>query len=164
MAARSSLGRGTHATILGAQLLDESGNAVRHYTPGRSLRLEITLETDGTAHLSLEVFLLDALRQKLALASLHQFHGLTLPEQTGRFRTVLELPSLWLASGTYTLDLTTSLVNSNWDHYVEDVVEFNVVGSNPGGRSWDFKHSMGYGALAMPCVVPPTFLSDPCAR
>ncbi len=162
-AAKAALGRGTHTAILGARLLDESDSAVHHYTPGSSLRLEIRLETDGAASLSLEAFLLDAARHKLALASLHQFHGITLPQKAGRFRTVLELPPLWLASGTYTFDLTTSLVNSNWDHYVEDVLEFDVVSSNPGGQSWDFKHSMGYGAFAMPCVHRPQFLSEPSA-
>ena len=89
--------------------------------------MEISLETDGAPGLSLEAFLLDASRQKLALVSLHQFHGLTLPHKAGRFRTVLELPPSWLASGTYTFDVTTSVVNSNWDHYVEDLLEFEVV-------------------------------------
>jgi lipopolysaccharide transport system ATP-binding protein len=162
-AVKSSLGRGIHTSISGARLLNESDHAVRHYTPGGPLRLEITLETDGAASLSLEAFLLDAKRHKLALASLHQFHGLTLPKKMGRFRTVLELPPLWLASGKYTFDLTTSLVNSSWDHYVEDVLEFDVVGSNPGGQSWDFKNSLGYGAFAMPCIQAPQFLSEPCA-
>jgi len=154
---KSLLGRGSHTAILGARLLDESGNAVRHYTPGSALRLEVSLETDGAAGLSLEAFLLDATRQKLALASLHQFHGITLPDKPGRYCTVLDLSPLWLASGSYSFDLTTSLVNSNWDHYVEDALDFDVHASNPGQQSWDFKHSLGYGAFAMPCLRPPEF-------
>ena len=161
---KTSLGRGPHTAILGARLLDESGCAVRHYTPGSALRLEITLETDGTSSLSLEAFLLDATRHKLALASLHQFHGMTLPNKPGRYCTVLDLPPLWLASGTYSFDLTTSLVNSNWDHYVEDLLEFDVLASNPGGQSWDFKHGLGYGALAMLCVTPPQFAAESHAK
>jgi hypothetical protein len=44
------------------------------------LRLSI-VETDGSPRLSIEAFLLDSMNQKLAMASLHQFEGLTLPEQ-----------------------------------------------------------------------------------
>jgi len=158
-----SLGRGTHTAIGGVRLLNESDEAVGHYTPGKPLRLEVVLETDGSPALSLEAFLVDATHQRLAMASLHQFHGINLPETAGRYRVILELPPLWLASGTYSVDLTTSVVNTNWDHYVEDVLEFDVVSSNPCGRSWDFKHSMGYGAVAMPCVSPPEFLPESLA-
>ncbi len=156
---KTSVGRGLHTAILDARMLDELGHEVRHYTPGTPMRLEITLETDGTGSLSLEAFLLDATRNKLALASLHQFHGISLPRDAGKYRTVLELPPLWLASGTYTFDLTTSMVNANWDHYIEGVLEFDVLYSNPGGRSWDFRSSMGYGTFALPCVQPPQFRS-----
>ena len=141
--------------------MNAGGEAVEHYTPGTPMRLAITFETDGASSLSLEAFLVDAVHQKQALASLHQFHGITLPDRAGRYRTVLELPGQWLASGTYRFDLATSIVNADWDHYVEDVIDFDVIGSNPGGESWDFKQSMGYGAFAMPCVRPPQFVAEP---
>lgn len=157
----ASMGRGVHTTISSARLLNESGDAVGHYTPGTPLRLEVVLKTDGASSLSLEAFLVDAMRHKLGLASVHHFHGLTLPEKAGRYRTVLDLAPMWLASGTYTLDLTTSVVNSNWDHYVEDVLEFEVVSANPGGQAWDFRCNLGYGALAMPCVRCPEFFLEP---
>jgi lipopolysaccharide transport system ATP-binding protein len=158
---RRSWGRGTHTAITAARLLNAAGDAVQHYTPGAPMRLEVTFETDGASSLSLEAFLVDASHQKLALASLHQFHGVTLPDRAGRFRTVFDLAGLWLASGTYTFDLATSVVNSNWDHYVEDAVDFDVVGSNPGGEAWDFQQSMGYGAFAMPSVRRPEFVAEP---
>ena len=158
---RAFIGRGPHTTIVSARLLNDAGEAVDHYAPGTPLRLEVVVETDGASSLSLEAFLVDALRQRLAMASVHHFQGLTLPERPGRYRTVLELAPLWLASGAYTFDLTTSVVNSNWDHYVEDALEFDVVASNPGGQAWDFKHNLGYGALALPCVRPPTFIREP---
>jgi hypothetical protein len=153
-------GRGPHTALLSVRLLDSRGHAVRNYVPGDSLRLEVGLETDGSSGLSMEAFLMDGARQKLAMASLHHFHGITLPAAPGRYLTVLELPPLWLASGTYSFDLTTSLVNADWDHYVEDVLSFDVLASNPGGHSWDFKHSHGYGALALPCVCRPEFHVD----
>lgn len=156
---KASLGRGLHTAISRVRLLEESGDPVGHYTPGSPLRIEVVLETDGTSSLSLDIFLVDPAGQKLGLASVHHFHGLTLPEQAGRYRTVLALAPMWLASGTYSLDITTSVVNSNWDHYVADALEFDVVASNPGGHAWDFRHNLGYGALALPCLQQPEFVS-----
>jgi lipopolysaccharide transport system ATP-binding protein len=152
-----NLGRGHHTAILGAQLVDENGEPAQYYTPGSILQLEVILETDGSPSLSLEIFLVDAMRYRLALASLHQFHGITLPERQGRYRTVLTLPPIWLASGSYSIDVTTSVVNSNWDHYIEELLTFDVAFSNPGGQAFDFKHSYGFGALAMPLVTEPEF-------
>ena len=151
------VGGGPHTAILNARLLNESGVATSHYTPACPLRLEITLQTDGAANLSLEAFLFDGMRRSVAMASLHHFHGLTLPKRAGTFRTVLDLPPVWLGAGSYSFDLTTSVVNSNWDHYVEDALTFDVLSSNPGGQSWEFKQTSGYGALAMPCVCAPQF-------
>jgi lipopolysaccharide transport system ATP-binding protein len=155
--AAAVVGRGAHTALLGSRLLNEADTPIRNYTPGTPLRLEVTLETDGTASLSLEAFLLDATRHRLGLASLHQFHGGTLPNQAGRYRTVLELCPLWLASGDYSFDLTTSMVNTNWDHYAEGMLEFSVVYSNPTGQSWDFRQGMGFGALALVAQFAPVF-------
>lgn len=152
--------RGPHTAITSARLLSSAGEATDTYAPGTPLRLEVVFETDGTPRASLEAFLLDAMGQKLALASLYQFHGVTLPSRAGRFRTVLDLEPMWLASGSYSFDVTTSIVNSNWDHYVERLIEFDVTGSNPGSQAWDFRHSLGYGALAMPCARPPEFRAE----
>jgi hypothetical protein len=116
----------------------------------------VELETDGTGGLSLEVFLLDSIRNKIALASLHQFHGETLPTQTGRFRYQLELSPLWLASGRYFLDVCTSIVSIAWDHYVDGAVEIDVPFSNAGGQAWDFRQAFGYGVIALPLNAPAT--------
>jgi len=153
-------GRGPHTAVMRARLLNSAGEGTDIYQPGTPLRIEVVFETDGTPRASLEAFLIDAVGQKLALASLHQFHGVTLPSQRGRFRTVLDLEPMWLASGSYSFDVTTSIVNSNWDHYVEGLIQFDVTGSNPGGQAWDFRHSLGYGALAMSCARMPEFLAE----
>jgi len=157
LASPAPIGRGKHTAILGVRLLDETGEAVRNYSPGKPIRLEVTFETDGVSSLSLEAFLLDATRHKLGLVSLHHFHGVTLPESAGRYLTLLELEPMWLASGNYIFDVTTSVVNRNWDHYIEDALTFHVIYSNPCGHSWDFKHSFGFGALAMTARVAPKF-------
>jgi hypothetical protein len=152
-----SQGRGTHTSIRRVGLLDQKNKPARQYTPGTNFVLEIMFETDGTSSLSLEVFLLDANRTKLAIASTYQLQGITLPEQPGGYVCSLKLQPLWLASGRYSLDVTTSHVNHDWDHYVEDAATFEVIASNPLGLPWDFKHAHGYGAFAMLCAQAPDF-------
>ncbi|MEY4094590.1 MAG: hypothetical protein RLZZ53_1789 [Acidobacteriota bacterium] len=146
--------RGTHTAIVAVEVLDQAGARTTHYAPGSPLHVAVTVETDGASRLSIEVFLLDAMRQKLAMASLHQFEGLTLPQQPGRYRVVMDLQPGWLASGRYSLDVTTSVVNASWDHYLDDAATIDVVASNPGGQAWDFRHDYGYGAFAMPSRTP----------
>ena len=62
----------------------------------------------------------------------------------------MPLGPLHLAAGQYTVDVTTSIVNQNWDHYVEDAISFEVLFSNPAGLPFNFKQSYGYGAVALP--------------
>lgn len=153
----SPQGRGAHTSIKKVCLLDENNKPTRQYVPGSIFVLEITFETDGRSALSLEVFLLDASRTKLAMASTYQLHGINLPEQPGAYVCLLKLRPLWLASGSYSLDVATSHVNHAWDHQVDDAAIFEVSTSNPLGFPWDFKCAYGYGALAMLCAQPPDF-------
>ena len=152
-----SQGKGIYTSIRKVRLLDTNNKPAWQYTPGADFILEITFETDGTSSLSLEAFLLDANRTKLAIASTYQLQGITLPEQPGGYVCCLKLQPLWLASGRYSLDVTTSHVNYAWDHYVEDAATFEVISSNPLGLPWDFKHADGYGAFAMLCAQAPNF-------
>jgi lipopolysaccharide transport system ATP-binding protein len=158
------LGRGVHTRIREARLLNLAGEEIVNYVPGEALRLEVTFETDGSSRLSLEALLIDENRNKLALSSLHQFSALTLPTEVGVYRTILELAPIWPASGCYSFDITTSVVNATWDHYVEDLVTFDVTFSNPGGVAFDFKQSYGLGAFALPVVTMPIFQAVvPCS-
>jgi hypothetical protein len=138
-------------------LLNQGSQPVTHYTPGAPFIVEITFTTDGSSSLSLEAFLLDSSRSHLGLASLSQFQGLNLPSQPGRYICQLLLEPLWLAAGSYCLDVATSLINHGWDHCVENAVTFDVVACNPHGLSWNFKRAYGYGALAMVCAESPRF-------
>jgi lipopolysaccharide transport system ATP-binding protein len=159
--ARAPFGRGTHTAVRSVEIVDAAGAPAAHYTPGTPLRVSIVVDTDGAPRLSVELFLVDALAQKLAMASLHHFEGVTLPERPGRYRLAFEFQPVWLASGAYALDVTTSVVNSSWDHYVDRAASIDVVASNPGGRPWDFKHDFGYGALALPCLRAPEISVEP---
>ncbi len=151
------LGRGVHTRIREARLLNAAGEEIANYMPGEPLRLEVIFETDGSSRLSIEALLIGENRSKLAFASLHQFSGITLPTLAGCYRTILELAPIWPASGGYFFDITTSVVNSNWDHYVDELIRFDVTYSNPGGESWDLKQSLGYGSFALPTVSGAVF-------
>jgi hypothetical protein len=50
-----------------------------------------------------------------------------MPEQAGRFRLTIEMQPGWLASGSYSIDVTTSVVNSSWDHYVDHAATIEVM-------------------------------------
>src|SRR5262249_10165298 len=112
-------GRGKHTAIRDVRLVTGNNEVTTQYVPGEPLRLNLIVETDGTAGMSLELFLLDANRTKLGLLSTYQFHGQTLPSEKGVYSLALELSPLGLASGAYGIDVATSLVNIEWDHSVE---------------------------------------------
>lgn len=150
-------GGGVHATIRAVSLLDEAGKATHHYTPGSALRVRVVFETDGTPNLSLDIFLLDSAQTRVAVASTSQFHGATLPLAAGSYSCLLELAPLWLASGPYSFDVATSIINVNWDHYAEAAVAFTVNYCNPLGQPLDFKQSYGFGNLVMLATNPVAF-------
>jgi lipopolysaccharide transport system ATP-binding protein len=152
-------GKGKHTVIRDVRLVRKDGQTTTQYVPGEPLILEVTIETDGTRGMSLELFLVDESRTRIGLVSTYQFHGRTLPEKEGTYRATIHLHSLWLATGKYAFDVATSVVNVQWDHLVESAAEFEVHSSNALGYTWDFKQSYGYGSLALPCQSTPEFVS-----
>jgi lipopolysaccharide transport system ATP-binding protein len=141
-------GQGKHASITGVKLISESGDETGIYISGTKFILEIEIMTDGTSGMSLEVFLKDANKTRIAMASLHQFQGMSLPATPGLYTCRLKLARMAIAGGDYSLDIATSRVNIGWDHQANDVFSFTVPPSNPNGRPWEFLFSGGYGSLA----------------
>lgn len=141
-------GRGMHTSILAVRLLDAANSPTPHYIPGEKFTVEIVIETDGSRGLSLELFLLDEFHTRIGFASIHHFHGQVLPEQPGAYTCRLQLEPLWLASGSYYVEVRTSIPNIRWDHCVENACRFEVPFSNPTGGTLDFKQSDGHGPLA----------------
>jgi lipopolysaccharide transport system ATP-binding protein len=153
-------GKGKHTAIRDVRVLkNDDHQSTTKYVPGEPLILEVTIETDGTRGMSLELILTDASRTRLGLVSTYQFHGQTLPEKKGTYRATIKLDPLWLATGHYAFDVATSVPNSYWDHSVEFAVEFEVQFSNALGYPWDFKQSYGYGSLTLLCRPMAEFLS-----
>jgi lipopolysaccharide transport system ATP-binding protein len=152
-------GKGRHTAIRDVRFLDKDNQPTTQYIPGEPLRLAVIVETDGTPGMSLELFLVDATRTRFGVASTYGFQGKTLPEKKGTYQVNLTLAPLWLASGSYGLDVSTSLVGIEWDHSVESAVDFHVQFSNPLGFPFDFKQSDGYGTLALLSEPDPQFVS-----
>jgi lipopolysaccharide transport system ATP-binding protein len=149
-AARGAItGSGAHTKIRSAQLLGERSAATNYYASKQPLRIAVEFETDGSGGLSLEAILVDAHKVKLGLASLYQFQGKTLPTEKGVYTCVFELAPISLAAGPYSLDVCTSIINHDWDHYLDDAISFEVLFYNPSGSSWNFTQAHGYGALAL---------------
>jgi lipopolysaccharide transport system ATP-binding protein len=152
---RGSWGRGHHTRIRTARLLDTHGMPIGQYAVGTPFNVEVEFETDGSRSLSCEVLIVDQAKTKIALASLSHFDGSTLPAARGVYRLLMSFSPLHLAAGQYALDVTTSIVNQTWDHYVEDAILFEVLYSNPAGLPWNFEQSYGYGAVALPFAKSP---------
>jgi lipopolysaccharide transport system ATP-binding protein len=145
-------GKGTHTAIRDVRVLTKDDRQpTTQYVPGDPLILEVTIDKDDTPGLSLELFLTDASRTRLGMASTFQFHGQTLPDKKGTYRGLIRFDPLWLAAGQYGFDVATSVPNTQWDHWVESAVGFEVQFSNALGHPWDFKQSYGYGSLTLLC-------------
>jgi lipopolysaccharide transport system ATP-binding protein len=151
-------GRGVHTALRAARLTDADGNATKQYLPGEPLRIELELEIDGTPGLSLDFFLLDESRSRIGFGSTYHFHGRTLPSKKGTYLCRLEFEPMWLASGSYAFDVKTAVTNVNYDHDVDNAIQFEVPFSNPHGREFDFKQSFGRGALVL---LSPRFQATP---
>jgi len=142
-------GVGKHATILRVAVLDRDTNLPKLNHKSRSLVMEVDVRVDGQPDLSLEIFLKDPNGQRLGLFSLRQFHGSGLPRIPGTYRVLLHFDDLLLASGHYSFDITTSVANVKWDHYVVDAGSFDVLFSDPGETGWNFRFDMGFGVVSL---------------
>ncbi len=158
--ATSRWGSGAHTTIKKVGIRDRTGKLTDRYSPGEPIIVAIEFTTDGHPGLSLEIFLFDGARNPIGLASLHHFAGETLPRAAGTYSCEWELSPLPLASGSYWLDVATSVVNSDWDHLVESALTFDVAFSNPSNLAWDFRQSFGYGSIAITGPEKPRFAAS----
>jgi homopolymeric O-antigen transport system ATP-binding protein len=151
---RESWGSGRHTAIRNVRFLNDAGESTTQYIPGTQFEIEVEVETDGTRSLSCEVLVVDQNKAKVALASLSHFEGQTLPTGGGLYRLLMSFEPVNLAAGNYSLDISTSIVNQDWDHYVEAAVTLEVPFSNPAGLPWNFNQSYGYGAVSLPFAKP----------
>ncbi|MBT6199316.1 MAG: ABC transporter ATP-binding protein [Gammaproteobacteria bacterium] len=146
--------KGDHTNIRAARLLSEDGTPLATYLPGNRFKIELEVETDGTRGLSCDLFLVDEKKMRTALGSMSHFEGSTLPLEPGVYTVLMTFEPINLASGQYTIDITTSLVNHSWDHYIENALSFEVLYSNAAGLAWDHRQEYGYGNFSLTFALP----------
>ena len=148
---------GAHSQIRSAELIGRDGKPTPIYTIDQAFMVHVVVETDGSPNLSLDLMLASPGGEKLAMASMGHFEHQLLPRQAGVFECDLAFSPMLLASGSYSIDVITAVINHDWDEYVEAAIVFDVPYSAPNGASFDFQYSRGYGAMALLCVREPQF-------
>jgi lipopolysaccharide transport system ATP-binding protein len=157
--AAGELGHGRYCSVLDAAITDEQGHRLNEHAGAATLWLEVEVELDGLPGRSLECTLTDLEGLPLGLYSPGHFSGWRFPERRGRarFRLPLALPPL--ATGSYGIDVATTVHGSGPDHHVPAAVIFTV--SRPPGTSmWELRKEYNAGYLILdagdPRPVAPT--------
>ena len=148
-------GSGGHTAVIAADLLDDAGVSQSLYEPPAPFRLQIDVATDGLANVSVDFFLCDANRGRIAFGSTGHFGGRFLPVEPGTYRLQIDFRPVMLAAGLYSIDVATAITNVRWDHLVEEAISFEVPDYNPCHQAWAFRQTFGYGALALVPQRPP---------
>ncbi len=147
-------GRGAHSTIVSAELLDGHGLPTDEYEPNKPFNLHIEVETTEMPGLALELQLRDANNLPVGFYSSNVFSEVALPTKPGRYVFILALQPLFLASGDYSFDVSTTSLAIVIDHQVLKAVPFHVTASNPSGIAYDFKQGLGKGVIALQLAEP----------
>lgn len=147
-------GRGRHSRIVSAELLDGNGLPTDSYEPGKPFNLRVTVETTTMPGLALELQLCDTNNLPVGFYSSNVFSQVALPTEPGRYVFTMALQPLFLASGDYSFDLTTTSLATVVDHEVRKAVPFHVIASNPSAMAYDFRQGLGKGVIALQLVEP----------
>ena len=121
------------------------------------MRFALTVETDGFAWMSFELFLLDYLGTKIGMASSQHFHAASLPRHTGPVHRSDRTGAAVAGLRTYFLDVATSVPHVCWDHYVDNAIEFECLLRGPRGLPFEFRQDYGYGPCALVMEEPIEF-------
>jgi lipopolysaccharide transport system ATP-binding protein len=161
LAEQRNWGRGQDSTLVSAVLLDEQGNPTNRLVPGTPLQLRIVVDVIGIPGVGIEMVLRDELSLPVAFYTSANFSQVALPVQNGRYECLIALDVGFLASGQYSIDLSTGFANVHQDHAVENAVAFSVESCNPGGMAFNYRQALGTGSLAMKLTRPIEFKPIP---
>jgi lipopolysaccharide transport system ATP-binding protein len=150
-------GRGSDATLVSAELLDDQGNRTDVLESGSSVRVRVVVDTTGMPGMCIELRVRDELGLPVAFYSTGTFSQVNLPTVTGRFECVIVLAPLLLAAGQYSIDLESAHTNVHTDHRVESALRFVVDRCSPDNGSFNFRQAQGSGSLAMTLKEPIEF-------
>ena len=163
LAEQRNWGSGQDSTLVSATLLDEQGSPTTRHVSGTPLQLSIVVDVTGTPGVSVEIVLRDELSLPVAFYTSANFNQVSLPVKSGRYECLIPLDVGYLASGQYSIDLSTGFANVHQDHAVDNAVAFSVESCNPGGAAFNYRQGLGTGSLAMKLAKPIQFRPIPVA-
>ncbi len=146
--------KGKHATIVETCLVDEHGLRISSHHGGRTLLVEVLVETDGHPQASLECYLTDLEGIRLALYSPGHFSGWRLPAKAGRYRFRLPFALPPLATGSYGLDVATMEHGIGHDHYVSNALVFETSSLLNFPAKWELRKEYAAGYFILDADVP----------
>jgi lipopolysaccharide transport system ATP-binding protein len=147
---------GRFATVVEASLVDSRGMRVGNHHAGGCLHLEVVVDAKGNPASSLECYLTDLEGTKLGIYSPGHFTGWRIPSPPGRHRLVLPLNLPPLASGTYGLDVATTVHGQGHDHYLPTAAVFETSSLQNHPAKWELRkeYASGYFILDAGDPVP----------
>jgi lipopolysaccharide transport system ATP-binding protein len=152
--------RGKFTTVVESSLVDAQGLRTANYHTGASLFLEVLLDSTGNPQSSLECYLTDLAGTKLGLYSPGHFTGWRLPPTPGRHRLRLPLRLPPLASGTYGLDIATTVHGRGHDHYVAGAVTFETSSLLNFPAKWELRKEYAAGYFILDGGDPVSFTPE----
>jgi len=154
---RRDWGRGRNVTVVAADLVDQQGVPTERYEAGKPLRFHIVFDTNGMSGLALELVLRDEHNVAVAYYSTLVFGQAPLPTTPGRYECTVSLDALYLAAGSYSLDVKTGFPGIEEDHRVDGAVPFIVEICSPNNIPYSFRQDEGVGTLALSLTAPLEF-------
>lgn len=156
--------KGRHATILESYLVDEHGLRVSSHLGDRIIYVELNVETTGHRDSSVECILTDLEGTKLGLYSPGHFADWRLEAAPGQYRIRLPLSLPRLATGSYGLDVATTLHGSGYDHYVASAVVFDSSSLLNFPAKWELRKDYASGYFILDAGTPQLVCVSPGAK
>lgn len=158
-----NFGRGRFASLVEAALVDERGHRLSSHLGHPIMWLEVALDLDGLPGRSIECTLTDQEGIRLGLYSPGHFTGWRLPDRSGRIRLRLPLKLPPLASGSYGIDISTTIHGHGPDHYVPSAIVFETSSLVSHPSKWDLRKEYNAGYIILDAGDPQEIPADSTA-
>jgi ABC-type polysaccharide/polyol phosphate transport system ATPase subunit len=130
--------RATRARILGAATCDSAGQPLMSMKPGEDIGVRVTVDAaEPMRDCMLGIAIMSSLGQ-LVYGTNTKLMGVQLPNFTGKRSFVIELPSLWLGEGSYTIQAAVAERSGVEIDRMNDAAVLTV---ESDGRSVGFIHT-----------------------
>lgn len=152
--AEGIFGRGKFATLMDATLVDEEGHRIATHLGHPTMWVEITVDLDGLPGRSIECILTDMEGIRLGLYSPGHFTGWRLPARPGRIRLRLPMAMPPLATGSYGIDIATTVHGHGPDHYAPSAIVFETSSLLSRPSKWDLRKEYNAGYMILDAGDP----------